>query len=1081
MKRLLSSLLPDLSSSISINFAKFSERSRRRRKTASFNDSVSPMRRALKVIGFIGVTLVLFLIVSGLAFYHLMRTGEFRRFLIDEIERQTELKVELGDADLEIGWITGVAFDQLALSEPGVAKPAITAERITARVALTPLLDRQIVFYEIRLQKPMAVFVRDKEGRVPLLDRLLNLPFLKRQDTQFSLDLRSIKVQNGVIDFSDQWTDGAIGDWRLVNANVALERVRGQRLRDFMQELLKRPLPDSTGAALQFDLKGELMRGSAKMNLKTAGRLLFPKETMDLHEARWNADIELVNFPATLVKDYLSTRVPIHSMSGHLAQRIHVEGNPAQQLRLKGDVDFKQLAVDAPELFLAPLIRVDGKGTFEAEWSRQRVQVTRADFRTNEVKFSLQGVVSALDGNDPHFRLDLAAFSAPLPALRKYLPLKIIESPQLERTINSIQAGQLEVKKAGVDASLTELRRLAQSGTGKQLWFEAELRDMVANSVIDGALPLRGVQCRISLADGVLSVQNLRGAYGDAKLTDVDGRYDLNPPAGRKLEVQARGDVNLAELRAQMRAGLLSKPAAKFAASIQELAGRGNIDIALKYGANTPSEFSGKVALDNARARYEGYALSELKGEIVFTPKELKGENLRAQLSGAPVQIQLALKDYAGDEGVFDLALESPGMKAGVITSLLLDSGTLQDPGVIRGAVRYSGSFNNKERRRFTGNLELLNVQVALYPLLQPLRELNGKIAIDEKGVDFQNLKAIMAGFPANANGRWRFNEKPQLLFDFAAPNVDVTYLVSQVDPELGDFYANLQADGKIALSRGRIRNFEFGELKTDVTIERRVWRLNNLSARSAGGTITGLTTINDRADTLGIVAAPKIQAVPVESFLRWFNITNTEMTGRVNLTGNLETTGKNDTERKQNLNGAFNLRIEEGTINRMRTIVQILNLLDLSRWFTLQLPDLTKQGIRFRAITADFKVTKGIYATENLIVDSNDLRMSGAGKIDVPNDEIDLVVAVRPFAGIESAFNQVPILGRGVAAIMNSFLVGAFSIKGRIEDPVITAMPLGTLTEMFWSVLGIPKSILTLGDAEKKEEPKEPAMTPIK
>ena len=204
-------------------------------------------------------------------------------------------------------------------------------------------------------------------------------------------------------------------------------------------------------------------------------------------------------------------------------------------------------------------------------------------------------------------------------------------------------------------------------------------------------------------------------------------------------------------------------------------------------------------------------------------------------------------------------------------------------------------------------------------------------------------------------------------------------------------------------------------------------------------------------------------------------------MTGRVNLTGKLETVGNNDLERKQNLNGAFNLRIEDGTINRMRILVQILNLLDLSRWFTLQLPDLTKQGIRFRAITADFKVTKGIYATENLLVDSNDLRMSGAGKIDVPNDEIDLVVAVRPFAGIESAFNQVPILGRGVAAIMNSFLVGSFSIKGRIEDPTITAMPLGTLSEMFWGVLGIPKSILTLGDTEKKQEPKEPAKTPAK
>jgi uncharacterized protein YhdP len=218
-----------------------------------------------------------------------------------------------------------------------------------------------------------------------------------------------------------------------------------------------------------------------------------------------------------------------------------------------------------------------------------------------------------------------------------------------------------------------------------------------------------------------------------------------------------------------------------------------------------------------------------------------------------------------------------------------------------------------------------------------------------------------------------------------------------------------------------------------------------------------------------------------VQAFFKWFDITNTEMTGRVNLTGKLETVGKNDAERKQNLNGAFQLRIEEGTINRMRTVVQILNLLDLSRWFTLQLPDLTKQGIRFRAITGDFKVNQGVYSTENLLVDSNDLRMTGAGRIDVPKDEIDFIVAVRPFAGIDSAITQIPILGRGIAAIKNTFLVASFNINGKIDDPTITPAPLGTLTEWFWNVLGLPKSITGLGEGEKKDPPKEAAKPPAK
>jgi uncharacterized protein YhdP len=158
-----------------------------------------------------------------------------------------------------------------------------------------------------------------------------------------------------------------------------------------------------------------------------------------------------------------------------------------------------------------------------------------------------------------------------------------------------------------------------------------------------------------------------------------------------------------------------------------------------------------------------------------------------------------------------------------------------------------------------------------------------------------------------------------------------------------------------------------------------------------------------------------------------------------------------------------------------MRMLVQFLNVLDLSRWFSFQLPDLSKQGIRFRAITGDFKVSQGVYYTENLVVDSDDLRMTGAGKIDVARDEIDLVVAVRPFAGIDTAINYIPLLGRGIAAVKNSFLVASFNIKGRIDDPTITPAPLGTLSEWVLGVLRIPKSLIPF-TTEEKEVPKETA-----
>lgn len=1035
------------------------------------------MTRVLKLIGFLAILLILVTIVSGLAVYRLVRVGEVQRFLSDEIESRTALRTQFGGADLEVGWITGIAFNNLTLSESGAAEPAIRAQRVTARIALLPLLQRQLIFYEIRLQRPTAQFVREPDGRFPLLDKLLNLESFKDQNSELSLDLRSVKVEDGDITLIDQRREAATEKWRAVDVDLDIDRLRGQRLRAYLKDLVKRAPVVSEASALAFDLKGIVLGAGAKINLKARGQLAFPKEILEFHQAQWNGDIELVNFPATLVKDYLGERLPIQSVTGTLAQRVHIEGNPQTLLRVQGDLEFRQLAINAPELFPAPLSALDGGATFTIDKSRQSVQVRRADVRTNDLKFSLQGAVDAIESKDPHLRLNISVLPAQVAALLKYLPVKLVGSAQLENALQWVQAGELEIKKAEINAPVSQLRELTEAGA-KQISLEAELRDFAVKPGFDGALPLRGVHGKISMANGVLALANFQGFYGDARLDRGDGSYDFAGAAPGKLDLAVRGDFNLAELAAQIKSGQFSARTSKIISLAQELNGRAVVDLALKRAPGAALQFDGKAVLDRARLRLDDVAITDLRGELAFTPKEITSEQIGAQVAGSPIQIRLALKDYQEDDGSFDLAVDSTGVKAAVLARLLLDTGAPQDPGIVRGKVRYSGSFGDQKRRKFTGDLDLVNVQLLVHPLLQPLRELNGKIRIDDTGIDFQNLKTLLVGVPASASGRWRYTENPQLLFDFAAPSLDITYLISQIDPESSDFYATLVAAGKIALSKGRIKNFDFSELKTDATIDHRVWRLSNLNARSAGGTIQGITTIFDRPETLGVEAEPKVQGVPVQSFLKWFDITNTEMTGKVTLTGKLETVGKNDVERKQNLNGAFHMNIEDGTINRMRIVVQILNLLDLSRWFTLQLPDLTKEGIRFRAITGDFKVVKGVYSTENLVVDSNDLRMTGAGKIDVTKDEVDFVVAVRPFAGIDTALNYIPLLGRSVAAIKNSFLVASFNIKGPIDDPTITPAPLGTLAEWFWGVLGIPKNMIGFGDGEKKEEPTQPAET---
>ena len=80
---------------------------------------------------------------------------------------------------------------------------------------------------------------------------------------------------------------------------------------------------------------------------------------------------------------------------------------------------------------------------------------------------------------------------------------------------------------------------------------------------------------------------------------------------------------------------------------------------------------------------------------------------------------------------------------------------------------------------------------------------------------------------------------------------------------------------------------------------------------RSADGAVQGTITIADKPDSVKFALAPKIQGVSVPDVLNWFETSQAEVTGKVNMTGYLESAGKDGAERKRNLNGSLSVRIK--------------------------------------------------------------------------------------------------------------------------------------------------------------------------
>ncbi|MCH8055618.1 MAG: AsmA family protein, partial [Deltaproteobacteria bacterium] len=857
------------------------------------------MKKILKIVSLVGISLVLFFGLVLFAFYYLIKAGEFRRFLISEVEKRTQLKVRVGEAELEMGRVIGISFRDFALIEREKNRPVITAQKILIRVALLPLLERRVVFHEVRFYQPVLQVTRDKQGKISFPNLMVSLPFQEQKEVQFTLDLQEIGVEKGEVNFLDyrQERGPTVTHFREIDLNLRHIQAKELPLSE-SKVSLRAATRGQEEPQMEFSLKTAIEKDGKRARLTSKGKILFPRDASELRQIWFDLDSHVEDLPASLVWDYYGQFLPVRAVHGTLGSRLHWQGSLARRVQVRGKIDFKRLEVDAPGIFASNVVPGDGRLELEIEFTPQEIRFSRLDLRSKEISLSAQGSMRSLGDKDPYLELNVTTPFLPLLAARKYIPLKTLNSPKWGYLVRAVNQGELRLTKAGVAGRLSEIRRLLEPGFENHIWFDVEVREAGANLTGDAYLPLRGVSGRVVLERGVLYYKGFKGTYGLSSFAEIEGSQKGVLTDHGLLELRVGGEMNLRELREQLKLGLFPAPVGEITAVVQELSGKGKFQISLRKEFSSPYHFEGRLSLEDASLRIGDLSFTEVEGRLSLSPGEIRIEKVTALLAGSPLQAQGTLSQYLSERGSFDLVVESPGIKAGVVTGLLLSAGSPQDPGTVGGTIHYQGSLNSSDGRKLSGSLDLIGVQLSLEPLQSNLQEVSGKVKFDEKGIDFQGIKGQAVGSDFDLSGQWRHSEKPQLTFTLSSPEMDIGYLLSQIEPESSDWYDRVQAKGKVRISKGRYEGFEFSDLETDLKLEKRVWRLSNFFARSEGGTVQGAGSIADYPESVGFSAEPRVQGVPIQGFLGWFDIGTREIAGKVNLTGKIDSSGKTGSER---------------------------------------------------------------------------------------------------------------------------------------------------------------------------------------
>jgi len=111
-----------------------------------------------------------------------------------------------------------------------------------------------------------------------------------------------------------------------------------------------------------------------------------------------------------------------------------------------------------------------------------------------------------------------------------------------------------------------------------------------------------------------------------------------------------------------------------------------------------------------------------------------------------------------------------------------------------------------------------------------------------------------------------------------------------------------------------------------------------------------------------------------------------------------------------------------------------------------------------YNSIIANFEIKNGIAVTEDLLIDSDSMRITTVGEIDMRTKQMDMIVGVQPFQTVDKIISSIPLAGRILTGDKKALIVFYYTVKGDMNDPEITAVPFESLGK---GILGVFKRLL--------------------
>lgn len=644
-----------------------------------------------------------------------------------------------------------------------------------------------------------------------------------------------------------------------------------------------------------------------------------------------------------------------------------------------------------------------------------------------------KGLVSFLDAG-PWLEMDISGTMAAMDLLRF-----------LSTTVKSDQLSRMLTASRDVEGSAALTFRLVGplSTPGGVTFAGGEIRAQHVN-LTNPFLPerLTALQGRFVLAEGETQFDQVTGHLGDLTVQVQGGITGGTGSAFRDFLVRISGDaIHMSQVL----------PAKAIPPGVIE--GLATGIMALSGSTETP-HLRGELDLTESKVTLPGMiekpvgasATIAFEGDVPSS----KGVTLtRVEVAVPPIRLPIKGKIQLGEKFSIDAALATGTVTLSTVPEWIAKGGF--EAGNLELSLDVKGKDRDWRAWKTTGWLALSNGLMNAKGVDGQIQDLYVRLLLARDAAELKRLSFRLLDSDVTLEGTIKnWTGKPTIVAKIESNQMDIDLLIPKgARSPIRDFLEMLAATSKVSatasIARGHYKHLKFGGLSARVTIQDGVLDVDRISGQSTNGDLAGRLVVQlPQGQAADGEISIRATGLLVEDMFKLVGIKDGGITGEARLTGTMRGHGRNPHGLFPSLNGKADVLLENGRVfkSQERAIWKIISILNLPAVLQGKV-DLEKEGLPYNKITAAVTVRNGVFETENLIIDSPIVKITAAGNYDLPTDQVDMVWAVSPFGSYSQFLKTIPLFGRLFAGERKGFATAMFSVKGSIQDPEVTYLPM--------------------------------------